>query len=544
MNKQGKELKKLVKNFRHNDLRLLLVHFKKNSKGKKTDLVDKVNDMIDNYCSTNSPTLLAAKIHELSKKLGLKSYCSPNRLPVWNFKNVPKGVSKASASTIKYPSTSSSLLKSKQEKSYMQYFPDVTFRRLPFYDTVTELMKPTAVNNDANKPQYAKYSFSLTPAQVDQIKKSEVLQEDFVVEYHFQVILRFCLIEITSEQDDNYPMNLVVHVNNKSITLPSYNMPTNASVQPKRPNRPLDITFACVLNPINVNNIHLSWSTDPMHTHCFTVTLAKRLSCDSLLKQLRQNCYRHPDHTRALVKEKLAASLDSEISFTCLKICLLCPLSKMKMRVPTRSIHCNHLQCFDATTFLQMNEKKPTWTCPICDKSTRFESLIIDGLFLEILDQAPNATEIQFLEDGSWKDIKTKKMETKSSNLDSSVLCYEIADSPKSEESKSTIVLENPPLSPAYPPLSYDPGVIDLTGDSEEEEMASEPTIDSTDYLSSNSSSPNTPFDLLTHKKPPTMNLLESIFQDQHMGDFPPLDTPILLLNNEGYNDPPDLVPM
>lgn len=55
-------------------------------------------------------------------------------------------------------------------------------------------------------------------------------------------------------------------------------------------------------------------------------------------------------------------------------------------------------------------------------------------------------------------------METKSSNLDSSVLCYEIADSPKSEESKSTIVLENPPLSPAYPPLSYDPGVIDLTG--------------------------------------------------------------------------------
>lgn len=170
MNKQGKELKKLVKNFRHNDLRLLLVHFKKNSKGKKTDLVDKVNDMIDNYCSTNSPTLLAAKIHELSKKLGLKSYCSPNRLPVWNFKNVPKGVSKASASTIKYPSTSSSLLKSKQEKSYMQYFPDVTFRRLPFYDTVTELMKPTAVNNDANKPQYAKYSFSLTPAQVNKIE--------------------------------------------------------------------------------------------------------------------------------------------------------------------------------------------------------------------------------------------------------------------------------------------------------------------------------------------------------------------------------------
>lgn len=27
-----------------------------------------------------------------------------------------------------------------------------------------------------------------------------------------------------------------------------------------------------------------------------------------------------------------------------------------------------------------MNEKKPTWICPVCDKKAAYESLIIDGL--------------------------------------------------------------------------------------------------------------------------------------------------------------------
>ncbi len=26
-----------------------------------------------------------------------------------------------------------------------------------------------------------------------------------------------------------------------------------------------------------------------------------------------------------------------------------------------------------------MNEKKPTWICPVCDKKATYESLIIDG---------------------------------------------------------------------------------------------------------------------------------------------------------------------
>lgn len=51
----------------------------------------------------------------------------------------------------------------------------------------------------------------------------------------------------------------------------------------------------------------------------------------------------------------------------------------MRLTVPCRAVTCSHLQCFDAALYLQMNEKKPTWICPVCDKKATYESLIIDG---------------------------------------------------------------------------------------------------------------------------------------------------------------------
>lgn len=54
-------------------------------------------------------------------------------------------------------------------------------------------------------------------------------------------------------------------------------------------------------------------------------------------------------------------------------------LGKMRLTVPCRAVTCSHLQCFDAALYLQMNEKKPTWICPVCDKKAAYESLIIDG---------------------------------------------------------------------------------------------------------------------------------------------------------------------
>ena len=54
-------------------------------------------------------------------------------------------------------------------------------------------------------------------------------------------------------------------------------------------------------------------------------------------------------------------------------------LVKMRLSVPCRAETCAHLQCFDAVFYLQMNEKKPTWMCPVCDKPAPYDQLIIEG---------------------------------------------------------------------------------------------------------------------------------------------------------------------
>uniref|UniRef100_A0A672GZ04 SP-RING-type domain-containing protein n=1 Tax=Salarias fasciatus TaxID=181472 RepID=A0A672GZ04_SALFA len=82
----------------------------------------------------------------------------------------------------------------------------------------------------------------------------------------------------------------------------------------------------------------------------------------------------------------------------------ICPLVKMRLGVPCRALTCAHLQCFSVIFFLQMNEKKPTWACPVCDKPPPYELHAIDGLFREILTETNEDTEeTEYFTDGSWR---------------------------------------------------------------------------------------------------------------------------------------------
>jgi E3 SUMO-protein ligase PIAS1 len=69
---------------------------------------------------------------------------------------------------------------------------------------------------------------------------------------------------------------------------------------------------------------------------------------------------------------------DSDIVATSSVMSLKCPLSTLRIQVPCRSIVCTHNQCFDASSFLELQKQAPTWTCPVCSKATSFESLQVD----------------------------------------------------------------------------------------------------------------------------------------------------------------------
>uniref|UniRef100_A0A8V5GQ72 Uncharacterized protein n=1 Tax=Melopsittacus undulatus TaxID=13146 RepID=A0A8V5GQ72_MELUD len=288
--------------------------------------------------------------------------------------------------------------------------PDVTMKRLPFYHVYDELIKPTTLaSSSSQRFEEAHFTFALTPQQVQQILTSRE-----VWECHLSLSsssFRFCLCETSCPQEDHFPPNLFVKVNGKLCPLPGYLPPNKSGAEPKRPNRPVNITPLARLSATVPNSLVVNWSSELGRSYSLSVYLVKQLTAVMLLQKLRAKGIRNPDHSRALIKEKLTADPDSEIATTSLRVSLLCPLGKMRLRVPCRATTCSHLQCFDAALYLQMNEKKPTWTCPVCDQKAPYDDLIIDGLFMEILNSCTDCDEIQFMEDGSWCPMKLEKQE-------------------------------------------------------------------------------------------------------------------------------------
>ena len=105
-------------------------------------------------------------------------------------------------------------------------------------------------------------------------------------------------------------------------------------------------------------------------------------------------------------------SEDTELQIeNTLKVSLTCPLIGTRIKYPGRGNNCSHIQCFDLLSYLMMNEKKPLWNCPVCQKKAH--ELHKDNLFVEILQDTQNKTEVTFQPDGSWtKDISIKTSES------------------------------------------------------------------------------------------------------------------------------------
>uniref|UniRef100_A0A8D2MFI9 RING-type E3 ubiquitin transferase n=1 Tax=Zonotrichia albicollis TaxID=44394 RepID=A0A8D2MFI9_ZONAL len=222
-----------------------------------------------------------------------------------------------------------------------------------------------------------------------------------------QVVLRICYTDTSSPQEDQYPPNIAVKVNHSYCSVPGYYPSNKPGVEPKRPCRPINLTHLMYLSAAT-NRITVTWGNYGK-SYSVGLYLVRQMTSAELLQRLKTIGIKHPELCKALVKEKLRLDPDSEIATTGVRVSLICPLVKMRLSVPCRAETCAHLQCFDAVFYLQMNEKKPTWMCPVCDKPAPYDQLIIDGLLSKILTECEDADEIEYLVDGSWCPIRAEK---------------------------------------------------------------------------------------------------------------------------------------
>ncbi|XP_071845982.1 E3 SUMO-protein ligase PIAS2-like isoform X3 [Apostichopus japonicus] len=424
----NEDLKHMVSSFRVTELQVLLGFAGRNKSGRKHELQQRALSLLEKGCSTP----IQIKIKELYRRRFPRRMVipsGPSQTASFLSHLVDQNQRTSNPGSSYSPSSSQPPLPSMPQNLHSHGFtrtpklepfnglpqlsrnlvihPDVHYRSLPFYDQLAELVKPSSLTVDPSSSKYGDVHrtlyFHLMPSQIQQIIDSKHPQ---TMNYVVQVQLRFCLSETSCEQEDRIPTSVTVKVNGKICSLPPCYPQNKPGVEAKRPGRPINITPLTRLLPSATNQIEIQWIPEIARSYCATVHLVRQVTSEDLLSRLKARNVRNPDHSRASIKEKLAHDPDSEIATTSLRVSLMCPLGKMRMQLPCRALTCTHLQCFDAALYLKMNERKPTWICPVCDKKAPFDQLSIDGLFMEILQNPPESNEIQFLEDGSWRPME------------------------------------------------------------------------------------------------------------------------------------------
>lgn len=134
------------------------------------------------------------------------------------------------------------------------------------------------------------------------------------------------------------------------------------------------------------------------------------------------------------------------------------PISTLRIVTPCRSTVCTHNQCFDADSFLQLQEQAPTWTCPICNKTISFEALAVDEYVQDILSKARNTDQVTIQPNGEWSTEKDLKPKHNNHDDDSDDDLVEITDyrvqAIKSEAAPTPTSLSTPPLPSREPSIA------------------------------------------------------------------------------------------
>ncbi|KAL4926529.1 PINIT domain-containing protein [Aspergillus undulatus] len=173
--------------------------------------------------------------------------------------------------------------------------------------------------------------------------------------------------------------------------------------------RPADITGYLRKKAGYTNHVVMTYAL----THKRFFVLANLVECtaiDELVNKLKQ---RKTITKEQVLQEMKSKAEDADIVATSTVMSLKCPLSTQRIQVPCRSVLCTHNQCFDASSFLQLQEQAPTWTCPVCAKATSYESLNVDQYVDDILHSTPVDVEQVTIEpDGRWSNPKDETATT------------------------------------------------------------------------------------------------------------------------------------
>ncbi|XP_060859162.1 uncharacterized protein LOC132936446 [Metopolophium dirhodum] len=286
---------------------------------------------------------------------------------------------------------------------------NVQFKLLPFYKYVYKFMaQPEAIY--------------CIPIYKPGLKQP---QEHTIIEYEFE--LPKLIEKIISEKKNNVQLQIrfgkeLLGMSELSEELPEPITFYINSHKGTAKNSPIDY-YCSVFKLLSdtKNKITILWP------HCKTpyyivINIVESITIEDLVKQVQfNNKIRSITlNTKAKITEFLKNTIEKSGADGCdmatLDLSLLCPITKLKMKLPARSMKCNHLQSFDLRGLFALNKIKPTWKCPVCNIPILVDELVLDSFLLDVINTPSvpgNDFQIIIHENGSWESYKKPKEETK-----------------------------------------------------------------------------------------------------------------------------------
>ncbi|KAL2879625.1 E3 SUMO-protein ligase pli1 [Colletotrichum sp. CLE4] len=227
------------------------------------------------------------------------------------------------------------------------------------------------------------------------VKVSEHPQINRVLEDKSLRIMVFCAGDNSGVQEIAFPHQSEIKINGNEVK-------ANLRGLKNKPGstRPVDITSYLRLKNDNRNLVEFTYALTQKKFY-LVLNVCRITSAQDLAKNIKKG---QKIPKSKVIEEISKKAADTDIVTTSQVLSLKCPLSYMRLDVPCRSVNCSHIQCFDATSYLQLQEQGPQWLCPICNKPAPYAQLAVDEYVRDILANTSKSLDQVTIEpDGQWR---------------------------------------------------------------------------------------------------------------------------------------------
>ncbi|KAK6506968.1 SUMO ligase siz1 [Arthrobotrys musiformis] len=273
--------------------------------------------------------------------------------------------------------------------------PALAFYPSPFYEFVMNLTIVHGLQSFGPVPTSSRCNVSI-PLQLSQQNADEIRRG-------LRAVLYCAEATPSGTHHVAFPQQIEIRINGKPVSANLRGLKNKPGTT-----RPLDVTDYLDKTPGSKNNILITYALSQKR-YLAIVKLVRKRTPDDLVGQIKSR----PQISKQAVLDRFQKnSEDDDIIATSSVMSLKCPASTLRIVTPVRSQFCKHNQCYDAVSFLQLQEQAPTWTCPVCSKKIEFTELAIDKYVEEILALVPRDVEAVEIDPmGQWSVPEPKEPE-------------------------------------------------------------------------------------------------------------------------------------